>query len=139
VTLGPFRAFTWRDTLASARKITFRRAAVEGEVNNIDQADEKVFSPAALRIIRRHRPDPEDGRYCRGCGRPAGACDVLALARSVASDLRVAQTHAQAADEPTRDSESAFPGEAATTVRGSRPKVPRHPGRRQTDRAPIEA
>lgn len=109
-------------------------------MNNIDQAAEKVFSPAALRIIRRHRPDPEDGRYCRACGRPAGACDVLALARAVASDLQVAKTIAQTAQEPTRDGGSASRGEAATSVRGSaRLNVPRHPGRRHTDRAPIEA
>jgi hypothetical protein len=51
-------------------------------------AAEKLFSPAALSIIRRHRPDSEDGRYCRGCGRPVADCDVLALAHVVAADLR---------------------------------------------------
>ena len=109
-------------------------------MNNIDQADEKVFSPAALRIVRRHKPDPEDGRYCRACGRPVGACDVLALARAVAPSLRVAQSGAQAAAQPTRDQAPASPTQAAASVSGSsRANLPRHPGRRRTDRAPIEA
>ena len=103
-------------------------------------AAEKVFSPAALTIIRRHRPDPEDGRYCRACGRPANACDVLALAHAVTAGLQAAQTVAQAAAEPTRDDRLASPGQAAPSVAGSsRLNVPRQPGRRRTDRAPIEA
>jgi len=109
-------------------------------VDNIDPADEKVFSPAALKIIRRHKPDPEDGRFCRACGRPVGACDVLALARAVAGGHRVAQTVAKPAAAPSRGGGSAYPGQAPAPVTGSaRQNLPRHPGRRRTDRAPIEA
>ena len=109
-------------------------------MDNIDPADEKVFSPAALKIIRRHRPDPEDGRFCRACGRPVGACDVLALARAIADGHQVVQTIAQPAAEPVRDGGSAYPGQAPASVTGSvRQNLPRRPGRRRTDRAPIEA
>ena len=109
-------------------------------MDNIDPADETVFSPAALKIIRRHKPDPEDGRFCRACGRPVGACDVLALARAVAAVPQAAQTLAKPAAAPTRDGGSVYPGQAPASVTGSaRQNLPRHPGRRRTDRAPIEA
>ena len=109
-------------------------------MNISELAAEKVFSLAALKIIRRHRPDPEDGRYCRACGRPADACDVLALAHAVAAGLRVATTDAQPAAEQTRDEGPAVPDQIAASVTGSlRLILPRQPGRRRTDRAPIEA
>ena len=52
-----------------------------------DPATEKLFSAAALKIIRRHRADPDDARYCRACGRPVASCDVVALAADVAASL----------------------------------------------------
>jgi hypothetical protein len=64
-------------------------------------ADEKVLSPAALRIVRRHRPDADDPRHCRGCGKPVGACDVVALAVVVSADPRLREVVAEAA-QPAR-------------------------------------
>ena len=55
-----------------------------------DPAAEKLFSAAALKIIRRHRADPEDARYCRACGRPVTNCDVVELAAVVAANLQSA-------------------------------------------------
>lgn len=64
--------------------------------------DDKVLSPAALRIVRRHRPDADDPSYCRGCGKPVRACDVIALAVVVSADLRVREVVDQAAEPATR-------------------------------------
>lgn len=61
-------------------------------------ADEKVLSPAALRIVRRHRPDADDPSYCRGCGKPVGACDVVALAVLVSAELRMRAVPSAAAE-----------------------------------------
>ena len=73
-----------------------------------DPAAEKLFSAAALKIIRRHRADPDDARYCRACGRPVASCDVVALASVVAANLDAAVTkvrsapRARAAVRPSR-------------------------------------
>lgn len=75
-------------------------------------AREKIFSAAALKIIRRHRPGTDDPRYCRACGRPVGDCDVVALADVFAGDLRAI---------PHR------PVRAAAPARASRPATPRPP------------
>jgi hypothetical protein len=62
-----------------------------------DPAAEKLFSAAALKIIRRHRADPEDARYCRACGRPVASCDVVALAAVVAASLQTTVSKVRAA------------------------------------------
>lgn len=66
--------------------------------------DDKVLSPAALRIVRRHRPDADDPSHCRGCGQPVGACDVIALAVVVSTDLRVREVVDRAEEPAARTS-----------------------------------
>ena len=93
---------------------------------------EKAFSPAALKVIRRHRPDSEDARNCRGCGRPMAACDVLVLAGLVVGSLRLAQ--AQAAVAP-----STIGSTAGSTMGIPHSTFPAQASRRRTKRTPITA
>ena len=97
---------------------------------------EKAFSPAALKVIRRHRPDSEDARYCRGCGRPMAACDVLVLAGLVAGSLRLApaQVEAQAVVAP-----STIASTAGSTMGVPHATFPAQASRRRTKRTPITA
>jgi len=89
---------------------------------------EKAFSPAALRVIRRHRPDPEDARNCRGCGRPMAACDVLVLAALIVDNLRLAKPEA-----------AVEPGLSGSTTVAPRAKFPAQAPRRRVKRTPISA
>jgi len=81
-----------------------------------DPATEKLFSAAALKIIRRHRADPEDARYCRACGRPVASCDVVALAAVVAASLH-------ATVSKVRSASRARPEARAATTRPSRVRL----------------
>lgn len=101
-----------------------------------EQAAENLFSPAALKIIRRHQPDPDDPRYCRRCGRPTVDCDVLALARIVAAGLRreqvrraseaasAAESLPAAAGTPRATAPRTTPRRRATGARGGTPHKP---------------
>jgi ferredoxin len=93
---------------------------------------EKVFSPAALRIIRRHRPDAEDGRHCRGCGRPMAACDVLALAGLIVDGLRLAMPHAAVEPSPSDST-------TGSTIVVPHATFPAQAPRRRVKRTPISA
>lgn len=70
---------------------------------------ENVFSAAALKIIRRHRPGADDPRYCRACGRPVGDCDVVALADVFAGDVRATPHRPVRTAAPARAGRAAGP------------------------------
>ncbi len=94
-------------------------------MNPTQLASARLLSPAALRIVRRHRPAADDPRNCRSCGRPVAACDVFALALVVTADL---QHRVAAAAGPSSRPDGPLPvPEAPPEDRRQRP------GRRRSD------
>jgi hypothetical protein len=86
---------------------------------------EELFSPAALKIIRRHRPDPDDPRYCRACGRPASSCDVVELARAISVQLRPEPARATAPDDRASAPAEATHHRRPRAAEGSAGRAPR--------------